>query len=70
MTLSEIQDSIHRTKRYFTVYKLGEETITKLLEQKETLINFSSIVSALQTANNKLVSAICLIYKEDSEFTL
>jgi len=70
MTLDEIQESIHRTKRYFTVYKLGDETITKFLEQKDSLNDFPTVVSVLQTAIDELVSAVCMIYKEDSELTL
>lgn len=69
LTLEEIKESIHRTKRYFTIYKLGEDAISKLLELKD-LENFSLVVSALKVTINELMDAVCLLYKEDSELTV
>jgi len=65
-TLSEIQESIIRTKRYFSVFTLGGTSITKMLEQKESLTTFESAVSALETVVSDLVNAVCLLYQEDS----
>jgi len=69
MTEVEISLSIARTKRYFSVFRLGEATIATVLEQKNTLTTFESIVVALESSVNSLIDAVCLLYNEDSELS-
>lgn len=69
-TVSEIRELIVRTKRYFSVFALGEISITKMLEQKESLITFENIVSSLETVVHGLVNDVCLLYQEDSGINL
>jgi hypothetical protein len=69
-TLSEIRESIIRTKRYFSVFTLGGTSITKMLEQKESMTTFENVVSALETVVSEIVNAVCLLYQEDSGLSL
>ena len=69
-TLDEIHELIARTKRYFSVFKLGETSITKMLEQKDSITSFESVVLTLETVVSGLINDVCLLYQEDSETSM
>ena len=64
-TGSEIQKLIIRIKRYFSVLKLGETIISKILEQKSSLTSFEQVISTLETGINELIDVVCLKYQDN-----
>lgn len=69
MSELDVLVSINRTKRYFSVFKLGEAALSTVLAQKDTLSTFESVVIALESGINSLIDSVCLLYNEDSELS-
>jgi hypothetical protein len=69
-TVSDIHNLIHRTKRYFSVLKIGDTSFTKMLEEKSSLTTFENVVATLETAINTLIDAVCLRYQYNTDIDL
>jgi hypothetical protein len=70
VSVSEIHDLILRTKRYFSVLKLGKTIFTKMIEQKSSLTTFETVIDTLETTINTLIDAVCLRYQLDTDIDL